>query len=75
MDGTGGVLNTFRYRREDGREFVGEKRVQHLIDDQGSRVGPIGLIRDVTSHRRRDVQKEPATRNPLGTKGDSSHNS
>lgn len=55
MDGTGGLLNTFRYRRKDGREFVGEKRVQYLVDDQGSRVGLIGLIRDVTNRAGREA--------------------
>ncbi len=54
--GDPGFLYTVHYKKKDGSVFPGETNVFYLLDDEGSIVGFIGLIRDVTE--RKQVEKE-----------------
>jgi PAS domain S-box-containing protein len=47
-DGVSGFLYEVQYRKKNGEVFLGEKRVQHLYDDEGNPNGFIGLVRDIS---------------------------
>ncbi|TVR66444.1 MAG: PAS domain S-box protein [Spirochaetaceae bacterium] len=51
----GSVVET-RFRRKDGQEFAGEKRMQPLYDESGHECGFIGIIRDVTERKAAEDQ-------------------
>lgn len=50
------------YRRRDGSTFIGETVKAMIWDDDGTDLGKIGIVRDVTEQERRSQQLEQANR-------------